>query len=177
MNNFLKVALFSLFIIGVYTVYSVKIIPPITPEAPPKEESIMVPATVEELAALGEQVYNGKGACALCHSPVGGRAPLLENAAVIAENRIKEKGYKGKAKSAEEYLFESMVAPSAFVVPGFGVAGTNDTVSPMPGVKESAIGLSETEIKAVIAYLQQLAGVDITVRPEGQASAGEAGRR
>ena len=177
MNNFLKVALFSLFIIGIYTLYSVKIIPPITPEAPPKEEASSAPVTVEELIALGEQVYNGKGACALCHSPVAGRAPLLENAAAVAQDRIKEKGYKGKAASAEEYLYESLVEPSAFVVPGFGVAGTNDTISPMPGAKESAIGLSETEIKAVIAYLQQLSGVEVTVKPDEEKAAQEAAGR
>lgn len=177
MNNFLKIALFSLFIIGVYTVYSTVIIPPITPEAPPKEEAGSTPATVDELIALGEQVYNGKGACALCHSPVAGRAPLLEKAAAVAEARLKEKNYKGKATSAEEYLYESLVSPSAFVVPGFGASGTNDTVSPMPGVKESAIGLSETEIKAVIAYLQRLAGVEVTVRLEEEKPAeGASGR-
>lgn len=165
MNNFIKVALFSLFIIGVYTLYSVKIIPPITPEAPPREEAAGEPETVEELVALGEQVYNGKGACALCHSPVAGRAPLLENSAVVAMDRIKDKGYRGRAATAEEYLFESLEDPSAFVVPGFGAPGTNDTVSPMPAVAESAIGLNRTEIKAVVAYLQQLSGVEVTVRP------------
>lgn len=173
MNNFLKVALFSLLIIGVYTLYSVKIIPPITPEEPPREEVTGKPKTVEELVALGEQVYNGKGACSLCHSPVAGRAPLLENAAVVAADRIKEKGYNGKAVDAEGYLFESLSDPSAYVVPGFGLAGTNDKVSPMPAVQASAIGLSETEIKAVVAYLQQLAGVEVTVKPEGEAAAGE----
>ena len=175
MNNFIKVALFSLFIIGVYTLYSVKIIPPITPEEPPKEEASGQPVTVEELVALGEQVYNGKGACALCHSPVAGRAPLLENAAAVAEDRIKERGYKGKAASAEEYLFESLVDPSAYVVPGFGAAGTNDAVSPMPAVVESAIGLNRTEIKAVVAYLQQLSGVEVTVEVEERKTE-EAGR-
>jgi len=176
MKNFLKVALFSLFIVGVYTVYSVMIIPPITPEAPPEEESVVEPATIDELAALGERVYNGKGACALCHSQVAGRAPLLENAAVVAEARIKEKGYTGRALSAEEYLFESLVSPSAFVVPGFGASGTNDTASPMPGAKDPAIGLTETEIKAVVAYLQRLAGVEVTVRPDGPESAGATAR-
>lgn len=176
MNNFLKVALFSLLIIGVYTLYSVKIIPPITPEEPPREEVTDNPKTVEELVALGEQVYNGKGACALCHSPVAGRAPLLENAAVIAADRIKDKYYKGKAVDAEGYLYESLAEPSAYVVPGFGLAGTNDTKSPMPAVQASAIGLSEVEIKAVVAYLQHLAGVEVTVKPVETASGEVAGK-
>lgn len=169
MNNFLKVVIFSLVIIGVYTLYSVKIIPPIEPEAPPREEVTDEPKTVEELVALGEQVYNGKGACALCHSPVAGRAPLLENAAVVAADRIKEKGYAGKAVDAEGYLFESLADPSAYVVPGFGLAGSNDRVSPMPAVQASAIGLNETEIKAVVAYLQSLSGVEVTVKVDGDA--------
>lgn len=169
----MKVALFSLIIIGVYTLYSVKIIPPITPEEPPREEVTDEPKTVEELVALGEQVYNGKGACALCHSPVAQRAPLLENSAVVAADRIKEKGYKGKAIDAEGYLFESLSEPSAYVVPGFGLAGTKDTVSPMPAVQASAIGLSEIEIKAVVAYLQHLSGVEVTVKPEGDSTPAE----
>lgn len=173
MNNFLKVAIFSLVIIGVYTLYSVKIIPPIAPEAPPMEEATGEPKTTEELVALGEQVYNGKGACALCHSPVAGRAPLLENSAVVAADRIKEQGYSGKAVDAEGYLYESLAEPSAYVVPGFGLAGSNDKVSPMPAVRSSAIGLSATEIKAVVAYLQSLSGVEVTVKadaPPGEVS-------
>jgi len=58
-------------------------------------------------------------------------------------------------------------------VPGFGLAGTNDTVSPMPAVQASAIGLSEIEIKAVVAYLQHLSGVEVTVKPEGDGTPGE----
>ena len=79
--------------------------------------------------------------------------------------------------SAEEFLYDSLVEPSAFVVAGFGVAGTNDTISPMPGAKESAIGLSETEIKAVIAYLQQLSGVEVTVKPDEEKADQEAAGR
>lgn len=168
MSNFLKVAIFSLLVIGLYTLYSVKIIPPITPEAPPREGITAEPETVDELIALGEEVYNGKGACALCHSPVAGRAPVLDEAALVAADRVKDKGYKGKAIDAEGYLFESLLEPSAFVVPGFGLSGTNDTISPMPAVTASAVDLSEAETRAVIAYLQHISGVEVTVRPTGE---------
>jgi len=66
--------------------------------------------------------------------------------------------------------------PSAFVVAGYGKTGTNDSVSPMPAVDKGSIGLSDVEIGAVIAYLQSIAGVDITVPlPTGEAPADEGG--
>ncbi|MBI1913098.1 MAG: c-type cytochrome [Deltaproteobacteria bacterium] len=170
MSNFVKVTIFSLFVIGVYTLFSVKYVPPIKPEEPPKEEAFDEGSmTVDEFVSLGEVVYNGKGACTLCHTPVGGRAPLLDNIATVASERIKGAGYKGSAKTAEEYIRESMVSPSAYVAAGFGVTGTNDKESPMPDVRTGSIGLNETEIKAVIAYLQRLGGAEVTVVTPPQA--------
>lgn len=166
MSNFLKAAAFSLFIIGVYTFYSVRMVPLITPEEPPVEEVFDTgEMTTEDFIALGEKLYNGKGACTLCHTPVGGRAPLIENIATIASERIKDPLYKGSAADSAAYIYESLVSPSAYVAPGFGVAGSNDTVSPMPDVRSGAIGLSDLEIKAIIAYLQDLSGMEVTVSP------------
>lgn len=166
MNNFLKVAAFSLFIIGLYTFYSVWMIPPINPEAPPKDAVVEEPTTVEGLVALGEAVYNGKGACSLCHTASAGRAPLLDRAAVVAGQRIKDPGYHGKATDAAGYLYESLVDPSAYVVPGFGAVGSGGKVSPMPDVRSASIGLNETEIRAIIAYLESMSGVEVTVAPD-----------
>ncbi len=164
MGRFVKTAAFSLFIIGLYTFYSVFVIPPINPGEPPSESAASgEPATIVELLALGEEVYNGKGACALCHTREGGRAPALEGSALVAKARLSSPGYSGKAVDAESYLYESLVDPSAYVVPGYGVSGTDGGVSPMPDVRASSIGLSETEIRAVIAYLQSVSGVEITV--------------
>lgn len=68
-----------------------------------------------------------------------------------------------------------MVSPSAYVVPGFGVTGSNDKVSPMPDVRAGEIGLSEVEIDSVIAYFQSAGGFEVTVGPAGEAAqAGEA---
>src|SRR5574337_1237880 len=97
MNNFLKVAAFSLFIIGVYTFFADRLIPPLAPQAPPPlaEEAAARPMTADGLARLGEEVFKGKGACTLCHNPVGGRAPLLDGIIVKADERRKGPGYRG----------------------------------------------------------------------------------
>ncbi|WKZ33623.1 MAG: hypothetical protein QY316_04265 [Thermodesulfobacteriota bacterium] len=169
MSRFIKAAAFSLFIIGLYTFYSVFVIPPINPGGPPSESAASdEPATIEEILALGEEVYNGKGACSLCHTKDGGRAPALDDSALVAKARLSTPGYSGKAADIESYLYESLVDPSAYVVPGYGVSGTEDRLSPMPGVRESSIGLNETEILAVIAYLQSISGVEITVALPGE---------
>ncbi|MBF0169713.1 MAG: c-type cytochrome [Nitrospinae bacterium] len=168
----IKIVLASLIIIMGFAGYTTWGIPLIVPEAPPVEEVLTGDITMEQYIAMGEKIYLGKGTCTLCHTAVGGRAPVLDTVAAAAAERIADAGYKGKATNAEEYIHESMVETSAYVVPGFGKPGTNDTVSPMPDVSKGAIGLSPVELNAVIAYLQSLGGVDVTVQlPTGDAGA------
>ena len=171
MQELIKILGVSLLVMLGFTGYARFGIPLIIPEPPPVEEKLTGEITMDQYIALGEKIFHGKGTCTLCHNPVGGRAPLLDQAGSIALERIKDERYKGKAKTGEEYLHESMVDPSAYVVAGFGKPGTNDTVSPMPDVSKGAIGLSDVEIGAVIAYLQSSAGVDVTVAlPSGEAA-------
>ncbi|HIE43146.1 MAG TPA: cytochrome C [Nitrospinaceae bacterium] len=54
--------------------------------------------------------------------------------------------------TAEDYIRESVMCPSCYVVKGFGKAG--DKVSPMPVITKPPISLSPIEVNAVIAYLQ-----------------------
>ncbi len=151
-------------------------IPLVIPEAPPVEEKITGAMTKEQFVAMGDKIFHGKGTCTLCHSPVGGRAPLLDGVATRAPERIKDPRYKGKAKSGEEYIRESMMEPSAYVVAGFGKPGTNDSVSPMPQINKGSIGLSDVEINSVIAYFQNAGGIPVTVPlPTGAAPAPAAG--
>jgi hypothetical protein len=83
--------------------------------------------------------------------------------AEVFQERMKAERYKGGAEDLEAYLVESLVEPSAFVVAGFGKKGTNDAESPMPNVAAGSIGLSEAEVSAVVAYLQDQAGAEVTV--------------
>jgi len=163
MKIFLKVIVFSLITIGFFAGFSNFGVPRIEPAPPPEETKLDLGAmTMDQFVALGGEIYNGKGTCTLCHNALG-RAPLLDKTAVAAAGRLKDVRYKGAAKNAEEYLYESLVKPSAFVVAGFGKAGSNDTESPMPDVSGGAIGLKEAELKAVVAHLQNLSGVEVTV--------------
>lgn len=54
--------------------------------------------------------------------------------------------------NAEDYIRESMMCPTCYVVKGFGGAG--DTTSPMPVISKPPISLSPIEVNAVISYLQ-----------------------
>jgi len=163
MKNFIKVSGFSLLMIGGFAAYSNFGIPQIKPEPPPVEEKLELGAmTMEQFVALGGKIYNGKGTCTLCHNAMG-RAPMLDKIGSVAAETLKNPNYKGAAKTVEEYLHEALVKPSAYVVAGFGKAGSNDSESPMPDVSAGGIGLNEAEIAAVIAYLQESSGSEVTV--------------
>jgi cytochrome c5 len=182
MKNFLKVVGFCTLIICSFGAYATFGIPRIKPAPPPVEEKLDLGAmTMDQFIALGDRVYNGKGTCTLCHNEMG-RAPMLDKIVTVAADRMADARYKGEAKNAEEYLYESFVKPSAYVVAGFGKAGSNDTESPMPDVSAGGIGMSEAEVLAVIAYLQDSGGAEVTVEiptdvPEESADEAEAGGR
>ncbi len=164
MKNFLKVMLFSLLTIGFFAGFSNFGIPPIEPAPPPTEEKLDLGSmTMEQFIALGERIIAGKGTCTLCHNELG-RAPMLEKVITATPERLADPRYKGEATDLESYLIESMVKPSAYVVAGFGKAGSSDAESPMPDVTGGSIGMSDAEIKAVIAYLQDLGGAEVTVQ-------------
>lgn len=165
MMNLAKVVAFGLLTIGFFTLFSNFGIPQLEPAPPPVDEELDLSAmTIESFVALGDRIFNGKGTCTLCHNPVGERAPLLDNAAETIRERLRDARYGGQAETVEAYLRESMLEPSVFVVAGFGKAGTNDTESPMPAASGGSARLSEAEISAVIAYLQDRWGLAVTVQ-------------
>ena len=100
-----------------------------------------------ELVEHGRAVFRAKG-CIFCHSAPGvqalvrgGTAPDLTRLGAMAATRK-------PGMSAERYVRESIVAPQAFVVPGYsGVSG--DPGNPaMP-----LVPASEAELDALVAFL------------------------
>jgi len=150
------------------------VLPQMRGEAPEEKEVKLGELTLDGYAALGEELYAGKGTCTLCHNKLG-RAPdmLTYDVVKTAAERLADARYKGQAKDAEGYLRESMVEPSAYVVKGFGKKGTDDTESPMPAVNQPPIQLSDLEIGAIVAYLQKKDGNPVTVALPKEAPAAQ----
>ena len=167
--NLFKIVFFSLLVIGAYSGFA-NSLPQAQNKVPPETTEIKGNITMEDFVAIGRQKV--KEICALCHNPaLGNRAPDPMGVAARSSKRIKEPNYYtknlqgtgGAAKSGEEYIRESLVCPSCYVVSGFGKKGTHDMVSPMasvPAVKK----LSPIEVNALIAFYQQRDGVEISVK-------------
>lgn len=163
MNVLTKTLGFS--VILLFTFMGITFLLPQTEGEAPKETTIDLGSlTMDTFVKLGEDLFQGKGACTLCHNSLG-RAPdlLALNAVDVSDKHMANSRYKGKAKNAEGYLRESMLDPSVYVVEGFGKKGSNDTVSPMPHVDKPPTLLSATEIDAIIAFLQAKDNNPVTV--------------
>ncbi|HSR69637.1 MAG TPA: cytochrome c [Acidobacteriota bacterium] len=113
---------------------------------PPEETVIEEDLSPEELANVGQGIFQGKGLCSTCHT-IGKsgalRFPDLSGIASRASTRIPGMG-------SLEYLTHSLYRPNEFIVDGFNPG--------MPEINRPPIGLNDQEILAVIAYLQTLGG-------------------
>jgi cytochrome c oxidase subunit 2 len=122
---------------------------------PPAEVQISKDMTPDQLRKVGLEVMNGKGLCFTCHT-VGKsgalRFPDLDGIGARAATRI-------SGMSDVDYLAQSLYEPDRFIVEGFNPG--------MPVISKPPIGLSDDEIRAVVAYLQSLGGTP-TVTSETQ---------
>lgn len=113
---------------------------------PPVEIALSKEMGPDEMRRVGRELMEGKGLCFTCHT-VGKkgslRFPDLEGIGARAGQRI-------PGLSDVEYLAQSLYQPDLFVVEGFNPG--------MPPVNKPPIGLTDDEIRAVIAYLQSLGG-------------------
>lgn len=160
--TFVRVMVFSVLVLLVFTGFA-NILPQVQSD-PPAEEVIETGSLdMAGLVAYGEKLFSGNGTCTLCHNNLGRAPDLLElDLAATFAARIGDAGGEG-AGAVEAYLRESLLDPSAYVVAGFGKKGTGDKVSPMPVVDAPPIELDEVQINALIAFLQDRAGLEPTV--------------
>lgn len=149
LRTFAKVFVFVVGVVSVYA-YVGQLVPQFE-EHPPAKRVITVQTPADELVELGQELLRGKGGCLICHkdSETGNeRGPDLRQAAAMAASRK-------PGLAAEDYLLESLADPDAFLVEGY------------PKMMPSAVGppanLTPAEVKAIIAYLQSLGGLDPTV--------------
>ncbi len=123
---------------------------------PPKEIKIEAGISQDELIEIGKNIVFGKGQCMVCH-PVkpetGMRAPAIATIGALLEQEAKERGMP-----YEEHIFESLVAPGAYVSKGFA--------NIMPPAHKPPIGLTKEELIAVAAYLQSQGGRVTITFPE-----------
>ena len=141
-GSFLKAAGFALGIIGVFTYISIYVAG-LSGTAGDEVAGGIDPET-------GEKLFWGDGQCSTCHK-IGNqgsstRGPDQENFFTRAAERAKARGLS----SATEYIVESIVNPSAYIVEGYGDI--------MPKVYEPPIVLSKDQILAILLYMQSLGG-------------------
>jgi nitric oxide reductase subunit C len=102
--------------------------------------------------ALGEAVFRrSPPACFSCHSTTAGTVlvgPSLAGLATRAAGLVGRPDYKGAARSAPDYIRESILNPGAYVVPGptFGAGG--QSIMPPFGTL-----LKPEEVDQLVAYL------------------------
>lgn len=151
MKVFLKVLLFNVAVIGFF-LYVGNSIPQLRQD-PPKELVLAEDASTEDFVKAGQEIFYGKGTCALCHEigKKGERCPDIAGVGTRSETRIKEAGYKGKATSGAEYLVESLHEPVVYVVDGY-----------QPSMPALGRQLNDLEMVALVSFLQSQGG-EVTV--------------
>ena len=114
---------------------------------PPAETKMSAEMTTADLVATGKTVFEGKGTCMTCHTIGKTSGPF----------RFPDLGGIGGRAATQEpgldaltYLAKSLYHPDDFIVPGFSPG--------MPAINKPPIGLTDDEIRAVIAYLESLGG-------------------
>ena len=156
MRTFLKVFAFNILIIAFF-LYVGNSIPQLRQD-PPKELVLAEDAPVEDFVKAGQDIFYGKGTCALCHDigKKGERCPDLGGVGARADMRIHEAGYKGKATTGAEYIVESLHEPTIYVVEGY-----------QPSMPPLGRQLSDLELIAVVSFLQSQGG-EVTVHGQSR---------
>jgi mono/diheme cytochrome c family protein len=140
-----KIAAVAVLATGFYT-YVGQLVPQ-KEVLPPVETKMAATMTTAELVATGKTVVEGKGSCLTCHT-IGRtsgpfRFPDLAGVGERAAHRVP--GFNDI-----QYFAQTLYQPNVYIVPGFSPG--------MPTINKPPIGLTDDEIKAVIAYLQSLGG-------------------
>ncbi|WDT76332.1 MAG: cytochrome c [Candidatus Manganitrophus sp.] len=120
---------------------------------PPTKEKLDVAkiSSPKDLTRIGQNMFFGKGQCALCHTlgAEAGRCPSLQNAG---------------ARLTREFIFETLTKPDAYVKLDFEQVEPKKFPAQMPVINKPPIDLTDQELLTVIAFVQSLGG-KVTVEP------------
>jgi nitric oxide reductase subunit C len=126
--------------------------------ATPEKPEIGPDAVSSQPVELGQALFRSPAlACQACHSATPGvtlAGPSMAGVAGRAEQVIQEPTYKGTAKDPAGYLRESIVKPSAHLVPGANFSTGPNGVSLMPA--DYGTRLEAEQIDHLVAYLLTL---------------------
>lgn len=122
-------------------------------EAPPGARPV---SGAENPIALGEHVFrSATPACAACHSIAPGvnmAGPSLAGLTARTEKLFASGEYKGKSKDLADYIRESVIEPSAHVVPGPMYSANGTSFMPTTYAKD----LTPAQLDQLTAYLSSL---------------------
>jgi mono/diheme cytochrome c family protein len=113
------------------------------------QDGAPAPADADE-AAFGVEVYL-RSYCGACHAlsaagTKGAFGPAHDDARPLAEERLLDPAYRGRATTAEDYFRESIVEPAAYIVPGYAAT---------PHAMPAYTNFDERELAALVALLMQ----------------------
>jgi mono/diheme cytochrome c family protein len=149
--RFIRVVAFVAMVLGGFSLVALGI--PQMASMPPAVEKFDAASIKDkkDLASIGQKIFFGKGQCALCHT-IGtseGRCPDLKGIG---------------SKLTRDFMYESLTQPQAYVYMDYQHAGPPKFFpAKMPYIDKKPIGLSKNEILAVIAFLQNMSGEEVTV--------------
>lgn len=121
-------------------------------------EAVVEPgaAASDDPVAQGQALFRSTPpGCFACHSVTPGTVlagPSLAGIATHAAARVDSAGYTGTADDAEEYIRESIVNPSAYLVPGAMYSSGGRSFMP----DNYGQTLTEEQVDQLVAYLMTL---------------------
>lgn len=154
-----KIGLVVLGTLGLYTLVA-NSIPQVQSEVP-ERLSFGADVSPAELVSAGEELFQGAGGCVACHG-LGERAPNLRTAEGNDGTIGARCGSRVPGVDCKTYLHTSLVTPGDYVVEGY--------LPIMPDMRRT---LSETQIWALVAYLESLGGEVTVTGADIVTSAGE----
>jgi mono/diheme cytochrome c family protein len=168
MMQVLKLVAFTLAVTAFYTYVGHMV--PQAEVHPPKERVLSADMTTDAMVEAGQEIVQGKGTCMACHTMGASGNLRFPDLAGLGERAQQRRS----GMSDVEYLAESLYDPGAYIVPGFNPG--------MPPVNKPPIGLSDDEIRCVVAYLQSLGGnptvtMQTTFKFSGDASSAVGGNK